>query len=119
MTRCCCPCRGHKASRFVCFFNYYTNILYRLTFFAFFLLYLVANRKNDTFFLQKKSKKLVDKVKHLCYIIVMVNEKINKRIIVTLPIRLLERLNEWCKEHSYISYSMPIRIALEKMLSES
>lgn len=58
-------------------------------------------------------------MKHLCYIIVMINEKINKRILVTLPIKLLERLNEWCKRNSYTSYSMPIRIALEKMLSES
>lgn len=49
----------------------------------------------------------------------MINEKINKRILVTLPIKLLERLNEWCKRNSYTSYSMPIRIALEKMLSES
>lgn len=56
---------------------------------------------------------------HLCYIKVMVNEKINKRVVVTLPIALLERLNEWCKKNFYTSYSIPVRIALEKMLSES
>lgn len=58
-------------------------------------------------------------MKHLCYIIVMVNEKINKRVLVTLPIKLLERLNKWCVENSYTSYSIPVRIALEKMLSDS
>lgn len=57
-------------------------------------------------------------MKHLCYIIVMVNKNINKRVIVTLPVALLDRLNEWCKQNSYISYSMPVRIALERMLSQ-
>ena len=48
----------------------------------------------------------------------MINEKVNKRIAVTLPIVLLSRLNRFCVDNSYVRISDVVRIALEEFLKD-
>lgn len=63
-------------------------------------------------------QKTVDKVSHLCYIKVMINEKINKRITVTLPQILLTRLNKYCCLFGYVRFSTVIRLSIEEYLDK-